>query len=45
MFCALRDCAVVMEWTKHNSSPQVLKDAFDKEVCGYLNEQVEDEIE
>ncbi|GFG31853.1 hypothetical protein Cfor_02661 [Coptotermes formosanus] len=39
MFCALRDCAVVMERTKHNSSPQVLKAAFDKEVCGYLNEQ------
>lgn len=41
MFCALQDCAVVMERTKHNSSPQVLKDAFDKEICGYLNEQVE----
>jgi hypothetical protein len=40
MFCALQDCAVVMERTKHNSSPQVLKDAFDKEICGYLNEQV-----
>jgi len=41
MFCALQDCAVVMERTKHNASPQVLKDAFDKEICGYLNEQVE----
>jgi len=41
MFCALQDCAVVTERTKHNSSPQVLKDAFDKEICGYLNEQVE----
>jgi WASH complex subunit 7 len=40
MFCALQDCAVVMERTKHNASPQVLKDAFDKEICGYLNEQV-----
>jgi len=41
MFCALQDCAVVVERPKHNSSPQVLKDAFDKEICGYLNEQVE----
>jgi hypothetical protein len=41
MFCALQDCAVVMEQTKHNSSPQVLKGAFDKEICGYLNEQVQ----
>lgn len=29
-----------MERTKHNSSPQVLKDSFDKEICGYLSEQV-----
>jgi hypothetical protein len=41
MFCALQDCAVVMERTNHNASPQVLKDAFDKEICGYLNEQVD----
>jgi hypothetical protein len=42
MFCALRDCVLAMERTKHNSSPQVLKDSFDKEICGYLNEQVEE---
>jgi hypothetical protein len=40
MFCALQDCVLVMERTKHNSSPQGLKDSFDKEICGYLNEQV-----
>lgn len=40
MFCALQDCVLAMERTKHNSSPQVLKDSFDKEICGYLNEQV-----
>jgi hypothetical protein len=40
MFCALRDCVLAMERTKHNSSPQVLKDSFDKEICGYLSEQV-----
>ncbi|XP_021927247.1 WASH complex subunit 4 isoform X2 [Zootermopsis nevadensis] len=40
MFCALRDCILAMERTKHNSSPQVLKDSFDREICGYLSEQV-----
>ncbi|XP_069694005.1 WASH complex subunit 4 isoform X2 [Periplaneta americana] len=40
MFCALRDCVLAMERTKHNSSPQILKDSFDKEICGYLSDQI-----
>ncbi|XP_066997256.2 WASH complex subunit 4 isoform X2 [Anabrus simplex] len=40
MLCALRDCVLAIERSRHGSSTQALKDGFEKEVCKYLHEQV-----
>ncbi|KAK2158033.1 hypothetical protein LSH36_178g02040 [Paralvinella palmiformis] len=38
MFGALRDCVLPMKMTRHKSSPEVLLDAFQKEVMANLKE-------
>ena len=38
MFGALRDCVPPMQYVRHLESPQVLLDAFNKEITDQLNE-------
>ncbi|CAI8002431.1 WASH complex subunit 4 [Geodia barretti] len=36
MFTALRDCVPSIKWSRHQESPAVLLDLFDKEVSGHM---------
>ena len=36
MFTALRDCVPTIKWSRHQESPVVLLDLFDKEVHKYV---------